>query len=159
PSAALAASTTYTATLTTGIQDANGIPVASNITWTFTTAASGGGGGPTGQLAYWAFDEGSGTSVADTSGSGTAANGTASNTTWTTGQNGSALSFNGSVVNIGDPSKLANKTAFSWAAWIYVTGDPGSGPYGAIMDKGAGSTQAKTFYVTYTTGSANLRIG
>ncbi len=37
PSATLAASTTYTATLTTGIQSTGHTPLASNVTWSFTT--------------------------------------------------------------------------------------------------------------------------
>ncbi len=42
PSSALAASTTYTATLTTGIKDVNGSALAADFTWSFTTAAAGG---------------------------------------------------------------------------------------------------------------------
>ncbi|HKE45066.1 MAG TPA: hypothetical protein VKB41_11075, partial [Steroidobacteraceae bacterium] len=46
-------------------------------------------------VAAYAFDEGTGTTVVDASGTGNT--GTASNTTWTTsGKNGSALVFNGS---------------------------------------------------------------
>lgn len=40
PSVALALSTTYTATLTTGVQDPFGNALASNYTWTFTTGAT-----------------------------------------------------------------------------------------------------------------------
>jgi hypothetical protein len=40
PTAALAVSTTYTATITTAAQDTFGNPLASNFTWTFTTAAT-----------------------------------------------------------------------------------------------------------------------
>jgi len=40
PSAALAQSTSYTATVTTGATDIAGIALASNYTWSFTTAAS-----------------------------------------------------------------------------------------------------------------------
>ncbi len=39
PSVILAGSTQYTATITTGVQDAAGNPLASTYTWTFTTAA------------------------------------------------------------------------------------------------------------------------
>ncbi|HZS70386.1 MAG TPA: DUF4082 domain-containing protein, partial [Candidatus Acidoferrum sp.] len=42
PSSALAASTTYTATLTTGVKDVNGTSLTSNYTWSFTTAAATG---------------------------------------------------------------------------------------------------------------------
>jgi hypothetical protein len=40
PGSSLAASTTYTATLTTGVTDVNGSTLAANFTWSFTTAAS-----------------------------------------------------------------------------------------------------------------------
>ncbi len=40
PSAALANGTTYTATVTTGVQDAAGNALAANRTWTFTTVAA-----------------------------------------------------------------------------------------------------------------------
>ena len=41
PSALLGDGTAYTATLTTGIVNSKGIPLASNYSWTFTTAANG----------------------------------------------------------------------------------------------------------------------
>jgi hypothetical protein len=40
PTGALALSTLYTATLTTGVQDLSGNPLASDYVWTFTTAAA-----------------------------------------------------------------------------------------------------------------------
>jgi len=40
PSSSLANSTTYTATITTGVKDSAGNAMASNYTWSFTTAAS-----------------------------------------------------------------------------------------------------------------------
>jgi Ice-binding-like/Bacterial Ig-like domain len=40
PSSALAVSTLYTATITTGAADSFGVPLASNFVWTFTTASS-----------------------------------------------------------------------------------------------------------------------
>ncbi len=39
PSVNLAVSTTYTATITTGVQSANGTPLAANYLWSFTTSA------------------------------------------------------------------------------------------------------------------------
>jgi chitodextrinase len=40
PSVALIAGTNYTATITTGVQDAAGNPLAANLAWTFTTAVA-----------------------------------------------------------------------------------------------------------------------
>jgi hypothetical protein len=50
PLSALAYSTSYTATLTTGVQDSEGVALASSSSWSFTTlsppvSSSGGGGG------------------------------------------------------------------------------------------------------------------
>lgn len=45
PSAPLAYSTTYTATVTTGVQDLVGLPMAANFTWSFTTSESTSGSG------------------------------------------------------------------------------------------------------------------
>ncbi|MHA7263040.1 phytase [Arthrobacter sp. TMN-37] len=53
PGADLAAGTTYTATIkggTSGVKDAAGNALASDRTWTFTTAAAGGGGGTPGTV-------------------------------------------------------------------------------------------------------------
>ena len=44
PNTDLAASTTYTASISTGVKDANGNALATAKTWSFTTAAAGGGG-------------------------------------------------------------------------------------------------------------------
>jgi hypothetical protein len=44
PTAALVASTTHTATLTTGAKDVDGHPMSSNYAWSFTTLAAGSGG-------------------------------------------------------------------------------------------------------------------
>lgn len=50
PLANLVSNTTYTATVTTAVQDLAGNPLANNQTWNFTTAASGGGAGGAGTL-------------------------------------------------------------------------------------------------------------
>jgi PKD repeat protein len=80
------------------------------------TLASGKGAAPTnGLAAYWNFDEGSGTTVFDSSGN--AINGSMIGCTWTTGVSGKALSFGvtGSVVNLG-----AADIAPPWTASVWV---------------------------------------
>ena len=67
------------------------------------------------------FDEGSGTSATDASGSGN--NGTTANTTWVMGKYGGALSFNGSSsrVTIPDTPSLHLTTAMTLEAWVEKT--------------------------------------
>jgi fibronectin type 3 domain-containing protein len=81
------------------------------------SAASG--AAPTGLVAAYSFDEGSGATVADASGSGNS--GTAANTTWTTGGKFSnALVFNGtsSRVDISDAPALHFSTGMTLEAWV-----------------------------------------
>jgi hypothetical protein len=79
----------------------------------------------TGLVASYAFSEGSGTTVADSSGNGN--NGTISGATWTTaGKYGSALSFNGtsSRVVINDSSSLHLSSGMTLEAWVSPTSAP-----------------------------------
>jgi hypothetical protein len=74
---------------------------------------------PTGLVAAYGFDEGSGTTITDKSGTGN--NGTAANTTWSAaGKFGSALSFNGtnSMVTVPDASSLDLTGAMTLEAWV-----------------------------------------
>src|SRR5229473_2538591 len=72
-----------------------------------------------GLVAAYSFDEGSGTTVADASGTGN--NGTVSNTSWSTaGKYGGALSFNGtnSWVTVPDAPSLDLTTGMTLEAWV-----------------------------------------
>ena len=85
---------------------------------TVTTAA------PTGLVAAYGFDEGSGTTTADQTGNGN--NGTLSNTSWAgagLGKYGNALSFNGtnSLVNVADSASLHLTTGMTLEAWVKPT--------------------------------------
>src|SRR6201999_1285181 len=74
---------------------------------------------PSGLVAAYGFDEGSGSTVADASGNGN--NGTLTNATWTTsGKFGKALQFNGTnaVVTIPDAASLHLSTAMTVEAWV-----------------------------------------
>jgi hypothetical protein len=73
---------------------------------------------PSGLVAAYTFNEGTGTTVADASGNGNT--GTITNATWTTGKYGKALSFNGTnaLVTINDAPSLHLTTAMTLEAWI-----------------------------------------
>jgi hypothetical protein len=89
--------------------------------------------GPLDPVGYWQFDEGSGTTVTDSSGNGL--RGTLNNTTWTPGRLGAALQFNGSsaYVQIGDLPQLKMTAAVTMAAWIYPTGPGSGGSFGGTI--------------------------
>ncbi len=75
--------------------------------------------GPSGLVAAYGFDAGSGTAVADQSGNGN--NGTVANTTWAaTGKYGKALQFNGtsSLVTIPDAASLHLTSGMTLEAWV-----------------------------------------
>ena len=72
-----------------------------------------------GLVAAYGFEEGTGTTAADASGTGNS--GTTSNTTWSTaGKYGKALSFNGSssYVNVPDSNSLDLTTGMTIEAWV-----------------------------------------
>src|SRR4051794_14859812 len=72
-----------------------------------------------GLVAAYSFDEGAGTTVADSSGNGNA--GTVLNTTWsTTGKFGGALNFNGTSarVNVPNSSSLQLSSGMTLEAWV-----------------------------------------
>jgi hypothetical protein len=75
-----------------------------------------------GLVAAYGFNEGSGTTVTDSSGRGN--NGTISAATWTTaGHSGNALSFNGtnSWVTVNDAASLDLTTGMTVEAWVKLT--------------------------------------
>jgi hypothetical protein len=83
-----------------------------------TAAAS-----PAGLVAAYSFDAGSGTTVADVSGTGNT--GTISGATWTTaGRYGGALSFDGvnDMVSVAGSPSLQLTTAMTVEAWVRPTG-------------------------------------
>src|SRR4029077_3673769 len=86
-------------------------------------------------VAYWKFDEGSGTSASDSSGNGYA--GTLVNSpTWTIGKINGALNFDGSNYVSGSGPNIANGP-FSISAWV-KTSYPGSDEqYFSIGSNGA----------------------
>src|SRR3989344_1636262 len=76
-----------------------------------------------GLTGHWKFDEGTGTTATDSSGSGNT--GTLTNgPTWTTGKIEGALSFDGvdDHVNAGNPTSLNLSSSLTLSAWIYPNG-------------------------------------
>ena len=77
----------------------------------------------TGLVGHWTFDDGAGTTAADSSGNGH--DGTLTNmdaaTDWTTGIVGGALEFDGSndSVDLGRPAELEALQGLTLSAWIY----------------------------------------
>ena len=97
-----------------------GNALAGDVSWSFTTASSG--GGAPGLVAGYHFDEGSGSTVADSSGNDNT--GTISGATWTTaGKFGNALVFNGTSnrVNVPDANSLDLTNGMTLEAWVYPT--------------------------------------
>ena len=124
--------------------DAAGNLSAYSNTATATTPAA-----PSGLVAAYAFNEGSGTSVTDASGNGH--NGTVANATWSTsGKYGAALQFNGSstLVTIADAASLHLTTGMTLEAWV----DPSTvnGNWRDVIYKGNDN-----FYLEATSSNAS----
>ena len=96
----------------------------------------------TGLVGHWTFDDGSGTTAADTSGNGN--DGTLVNTpTWTTGRIGGALDFDytsSQYVDMGLPAELQLTNTGSVSAWVRYNDQSVSGSWTYI----AGATNAST---------------
>jgi hypothetical protein len=92
-----------------------------------------------GPIAYYKFDEGTGTATADATGHGNTGT-TVNGVTWTTGQYASALNFNGNnsyvsvVNNLNDLDNLEKNGGMTVVAWINPT-TSGVGGAGRIVDK------------------------
>jgi len=93
------------------------------------------GGYASNPTALWHFDDGSGTSAADSSGNGNV--GTLQNSpTWITGQVNGALQFNGTnqYVSIGNPADLNIQGNITLAGWVNLQSSSGMGA--AIISHG-----------------------
>jgi hypothetical protein len=109
-----------------------------------------------GVVAWWNFDEGSGTIAHDVSGHGNDGI-LAGVTEWTQGYFGSALSFDGgsAEVRVNGNSGLEPTGALSVAAWVQANGP--AGHYKYILSKGASSCKAAS-YGLYTGANGGLQF-
>jgi Tol biopolymer transport system component len=79
--------------------------------------SDGSSGNVDGPVGHWKFDEGSGTTAADSAGP---YSGAINSATWTDGKCGNALSFDGADDYIGLGSGLSNLQEFTFSAWINI---------------------------------------
>jgi hypothetical protein len=80
----------------------------------FNPGGGGGGGGQT-VIGYWPFDEGAGTTAADTSGSGY--HGVITGANWTAGKVNTGLRLNGSTTSVVTPG-ISLGSSFSVSVWV-----------------------------------------
>jgi len=98
---------------------ADGRTLASDVTWTFTTAADDG------RIANWGFEEGAGSGAADSTGNanhGTLLGGLA----WSVGHSGSGLTFDGidDRIEVGSSDTLMPTGGLTMAAWVKMGSEP-----------------------------------
>jgi hypothetical protein len=112
--------------------------------------------GATGAVGHWPLSEGTGASVADTSGSGNPG-ALSGGVAWSSGRSGPALSFDGTdgQVTVADSAALEPATALTVSAWVNSPASPGG--YRYIVAKGAnGCTTAS--YGLYTGPNGGLQF-
>jgi outer membrane protein assembly factor BamB len=110
---------TTTVASTTYVYRVRATDAAGNLSTYSNTASATTPAGPSGLVAAYAFNEGSGTTVTDASGNGH--NGTISNATWAaTGKYGKALQFNGgnALVSVPNAASLQLSTGMTLEAWV-----------------------------------------
>ena len=158
----LAASTTYSYRVR-ATDAAGNLSSYSNIASATTSSVSG----TPNLVAAYSFNEGSGTTVNDSTGNGNT--GTLVNATWSTaGKYGNALSFNGSNarVTINDSTSLHLTTGVTLEAWV----NPGSAPTGwrdviykpndnYFLEAGSSNGNVPGSGVSLTNGSEPLAYG
>jgi hypothetical protein len=115
-------------TLTAVARDAagnNATSVAVSVTVANGVTTSGGSASSTGLVGYWALDDGTGTTAADSSGNGNT--GTLINgPTWTIGKIGQALAFDGLTNYVNIPSTAAlNAYPLTVAVWMKTNATTG----------------------------------
>src|SRR6266436_5043865 len=100
---------------------------------------------PSGLVAAYSFNEGTGTTVSDSSGNNLL--GTIVGATWTTGgRYGNALSFNGisSYVDLGNPTALQLTGSMTLEAWVNAAANPADDGQIVAKSNGTGGWEFKT---------------
>lgn len=123
PTGTMEAGRTYEATVSPTVTDLAGNTLGTESRWTFTAMATV---VPSGLVAAYGMEEGTGTSVVDASGLNNRA--TISGATWTTnGRHGRALTFDGvnDRLNIADAASLDLTAGMTLSAWVLPTSSSG----------------------------------
>ena len=118
-----------------------------------------------GLISAYGFNEDDGSTVYDSSGYGNT--GTIHGATWTTsGQFGTALSFNGNgnYIDLGQPASFKTTGSMTWSAWVRATGNPSDdGQIVAQSNDNSGwqfktspDTGPRTFAVAVSPNSSSL---
>ncbi len=130
-------------TYTINVNATNQNGTSNTVTWTITVQAPA-----SGPVAYWKFDENTGTNTSDSSGNGN--NGTISGATWVAGKIGNALSFDGvnDYVDAGNNTSLQITGSISLEGWIKINNlSVNSGLFG--RGHGLGSNNNYGYFITY----------
>ena len=113
---------------------------------------------PTGLVAAFSFNDGTGTTAGDSSGKGNA--GVTSGTSWSSlGHNSGALSFNGSNswVTVADTPSLDLSGGMTLEAWVYPTA-LGAWRTALIKEDTSGATSGQP-YALYASGNTSAPLG
>ncbi len=103
-------------------------------------------------IAYWNFNEGSGTTTSDVTGNGNTA--TLNGSSWTSGKYGGALSFDGldDYMDVGDQNALEGMNKLSVSLWVHFNSLPVGNPYTLI------GKESVYRFVVNTGGSINFVV-
>ena len=112
-----------------------------------------------GLAAYWKLDEGSGSTVVDSSGNSNSGT-VKGSAVWTGGKSGKALSFDGvdDFVEVVDSPVLDLSETYTLEAWIFPTGDTTGAIYDGIITKG-GFADFNAAYQLYYYSNNNTIAG
>jgi len=142
-----ASSTATTGTSTVTITGASG-SISHTTTISLTVNASGSSPTP---VAFWAFDESSGTSAADSSGNGHT--GTVTGGTWTTASKAGthALSLTGAGYSQATGAVVNTAASFTAACWVKLNNTSGYQTFMSID-----GTNVSAFYLQYNAGNSRI---
>jgi len=112
-----------------------------------------------GLVAYWSFDEGSGTIAHDSAGNN---HGTIYGSTWTTGQIGDALNFDGDkdYVQVPDSDSLTPSSQITVCFWLYNRGGQVAGiyKYASCPEQSASPGNSRAYYLTVSENGTWMEI-